>query len=346
MVSAAATASNVHLVAVDGTSDDLDVPMEAIFRDRTFKERHRLGSVNSVNIVRVLCHAVNFFYAVLNVPGSGRFGGGCGVVVPTGAAGHLVGGMIAASMGCPMFALCAAVNRNDAMHRFLSTGVIRSAETFKTVAPAMVRLSLSSPPGFAVSVSLFAHVHRDPNAPKPDHPAASVVLQDIQVPYNIERMLYFATGGDTAAVARWMELAKAGKEVRFADERPEAFQKMLDRWNLESVTASDAEVVATMRGTYERCGYLADPHTSVGLSALVNPSGRLTSAAQVVVMGCAHPCKFSGVVSRVFGVDADAAVGYVPDAGHRHVSATLGLLGRSADYPLTTTLAREEDWEA
>ena len=144
-----------------------------------------------------------------------------------------------------------------------------------------------------------------------------------------------------------MERAKAGEEVRFADERPEAFQRMLDRWNLESVTADDAKVVSTMRATFDNCGYLADPHTSVGLSALVNPSGRLTSAAQVVVMGCAHPCKFSGVVAQVFGVGADAAVGYIPDAGsHPHVSATLGLLLEPRVYPPTTTLGKEQDWEA
>ena len=42
-------AGNVHVVGVDGSSDDLDRPLEAVFGDAAFKDRHRLGSVNSVN---------------------------------------------------------------------------------------------------------------------------------------------------------------------------------------------------------------------------------------------------------------------------------------------------------
>ena len=45
---------NVRVVGVDGTSDDLDVPIEAIFADVSFKQKYNVGSVNSVNICRVL----------------------------------------------------------------------------------------------------------------------------------------------------------------------------------------------------------------------------------------------------------------------------------------------------
>ena len=44
----------VHLIGVDGTSDDLDVPMEAVFNDAAFKREHSVGTVNSVNIVRLI----------------------------------------------------------------------------------------------------------------------------------------------------------------------------------------------------------------------------------------------------------------------------------------------------
>lgn len=49
--------------AVEGTSDDLDKPIAALFRDGNFKQRHRLGSLNSVNVARVLMQAVHYFYA-------------------------------------------------------------------------------------------------------------------------------------------------------------------------------------------------------------------------------------------------------------------------------------------
>ena len=45
---AAAGTGVVHLIGVDGTSDDLDVPMEAVFNDCPFKKKHSVGTVNSV----------------------------------------------------------------------------------------------------------------------------------------------------------------------------------------------------------------------------------------------------------------------------------------------------------
>lgn len=48
---------------MEGTSDDLDRPIAALFRDTKFKHQHRLGSLNSVNVARVLMQAVHYFYA-------------------------------------------------------------------------------------------------------------------------------------------------------------------------------------------------------------------------------------------------------------------------------------------
>ena len=67
MTSVAEQASNVHVIGVEGTSDDLDVPMEACFRDTSFKSSYSLGSVNSVNVVRLLVQAVHYFYAYLKL---------------------------------------------------------------------------------------------------------------------------------------------------------------------------------------------------------------------------------------------------------------------------------------
>ena len=67
-------------------------------------------------------------------------------MVPTGAAGHLVGGMIAKKMGLPLLSIGAAVNRNDVLHRFLTSGRFVLANTYGTVAPAMVSAVLNSQP--------------------------------------------------------------------------------------------------------------------------------------------------------------------------------------------------------
>ena len=45
---------NVHNFAVEGTSDELDVPIKAIFADWEYKKRHNLCSINSLNWARVM----------------------------------------------------------------------------------------------------------------------------------------------------------------------------------------------------------------------------------------------------------------------------------------------------
>ena len=54
MTSVAAAESNVHVWGVDGSSDDLDVPLAELFKDTDFRTKHKLGSLNSINIARVV----------------------------------------------------------------------------------------------------------------------------------------------------------------------------------------------------------------------------------------------------------------------------------------------------
>ena len=121
MTSVAEVASNVHVVGVEGTSDDLDVPMEQCFRDASFKAAHQLGSVNSVNVVRLLVQSVHFFYAYLRR--TPRADATLQFAVPCGAGGHLAAGLLALQMGLPA-RLIAATNANDALHRVLADGAL------------------------------------------------------------------------------------------------------------------------------------------------------------------------------------------------------------------------------
>ena len=45
---------NVHNFAVEGTSDELDIPIKKIFADWEYKNKHNLCSINSLNWARVL----------------------------------------------------------------------------------------------------------------------------------------------------------------------------------------------------------------------------------------------------------------------------------------------------
>ena len=130
------THPSVHVIGVDGTSDDLDIPMEAVFSMTEFKKKHNLGTVNSVNICRLLVQTIHFFYSYLQIYPSAEET--INFVVPTGAAGHISAGVIALQMGLPIKSLIAATNANCILHRILQTGDSGQQRAVKaTVSPSM-----------------------------------------------------------------------------------------------------------------------------------------------------------------------------------------------------------------
>ena len=54
---------NVHTVAVDGTFDDCQDLVKAMFNDAAFRERNRLSAVNSINWARVMAQIVYYVVA-------------------------------------------------------------------------------------------------------------------------------------------------------------------------------------------------------------------------------------------------------------------------------------------
>src|SRR5262245_26647306 len=53
-------ADNVQVVAVDGTFDDCQDLVKAMFGDAAFREEHRLSAVNSINWARVMAQVVYY----------------------------------------------------------------------------------------------------------------------------------------------------------------------------------------------------------------------------------------------------------------------------------------------
>lgn len=73
---------------------------------------------------------------------------------------------------------------------------------------------------------------------------------------------------------------------------------------VEGDSVSEGETLETMRRVYQESGYVLDPHTAVGACALerVISRGSLPRGAPSVVLGTAHPAKFSPVVQRAIGI--------------------------------------------
>ena len=128
--------ANVHCIAVEGTFDDCQGIMKALFNDAAFKARWRLGAINSVNCVRLLAQVVYYFHAWLRL-GPDLPDGRLSFSVPTGNFGDVFAGFLAAEMGLPIERLILATNENDILDRFFRTGVYRRGEVRRTPSPSM-----------------------------------------------------------------------------------------------------------------------------------------------------------------------------------------------------------------
>ena len=91
---------------------------------------------------------------------------------------------------------------------------------------------------------------------------------------------------------------------------PNNFPRLLDlcRNRLENVRkeiwghrATDEETLAAMKMIHERFGYIADPHTAVGVLGWEAYKREHPEPSQGLVLATAHPAKFAEVVQRAIG---------------------------------------------
>jgi threonine synthase len=127
-------APNVHNIAVEGSFDDAQALVKAMFNDAQFARRHALSAVNSINWARLMAQIVYYFYAAVRLGAPGRR---VAFAVPTGNFGDVFAGYVAARMGLPIERLIVATNVNDILHRALSTGDYSCGSVVPTAAPSM-----------------------------------------------------------------------------------------------------------------------------------------------------------------------------------------------------------------
>jgi len=122
---------NVHTVAVDGTFDDCQDLVKAMFNDHPFRERHNLSAVNSINWARIMAQVVYY------VEASRRLGRTIDVTVPTGNFGNVLSGWIAKQMGADIRHLVVASNSNDILTRFFESRDMAVIGVAPTLSPSM-----------------------------------------------------------------------------------------------------------------------------------------------------------------------------------------------------------------
>jgi threonine synthase len=137
---------------------------------------------------------------------------------------------------------------------------------------------------------------------------------DIQVASNFERYLYYLLDGNSERLEAFMsEFARNGKAV--LDTPP----------GTDDFAATAVDVAGTseaIRTAYRDHGYLADPHTAVGLAAAT----RYRAAGPMVCLATAHPAKFPEAVNAAVGADV---------ARHSALEALRALPIRRTNIPAT-----------
>lgn len=127
-------ASNVYNVAIDGTFDDCQALVKAMFNNQVFRDDIHLSAVNSINWVRIMAQTVYYASAALSLGGPDR---PVAFAVPTGNFGNVFAGYCAARMGLPIASFLVGSNRNDILTRYFETGAMTIEGVEPSLSPAM-----------------------------------------------------------------------------------------------------------------------------------------------------------------------------------------------------------------
>lgn len=116
---------------------------------------------------------------------------------------------------------------------------------------------------------------------------------DIQIASNFERYLFHLFANDPSRVRGAIaELKEHGRILFSADEMVQVQQDFC------SASVDQAGTLETIRGFYDKTGYLLDPHTAVGVKAALE---QLSPESSRICLATAHPAKFSETVEKSLG---------------------------------------------
>ena len=240
---------NIANIAIDGTFDDCQDLVKAMFADAPFREAMRLSAVNSINWARVAAQIPYYVAAAVALGSPDRE---VAFAVPTGNFGNVLAAWAARRMGVPIARLVVGSNRNDILTRFLDSNDMRTATVEPSLSPSM----------------------------------------DIQVSSNFERLLFELLDRDPAATAAAMRRFRATGDMAVPDAAWRRARTLFHGFRLD-----DDGITAEIR-RLDGQGYLADPHTAIGIAAArAHPCAH----APTIATATAHPAKFPAAIEAATG---------------------------------------------
>ncbi|MBV9655374.1 MAG: threonine synthase [Acetobacteraceae bacterium] len=244
-------AGNIGNAAVEGTFDDCQDLVKAMFADAPFRKELHLSAVNSINWARVAAQIPYYVAAALALGAPDRE---VAFAVPTGNFGNVLAAWAARRMGLPVARLIVGSNRNDILARFLAGNDMSMRAVEPSLSPSM----------------------------------------DIQVSSNFERLLFELVGRDPAETTRIMLRFRETGRMQVSDGAWQRARQVFYGFRLD-----DAGTADEIRRLHNASGYLADPHTAIGIaSARAHPC---THGLPTVAMATAHPAKFPAAMERAVG---------------------------------------------
>ncbi len=242
---------NVKVYAVEGNFDDAQSKVKQLFLDEELNKEAAsknimLTSANSINIGRLVPQIVYYFesYKYLVKNNVIQMGDKVSFSVPTGNFGDVLAGYYASLMGLPVEKFYVASNANHVLTDFIRTGTYdRNRDFVQTISPSM----------------------------------------DILISSNLERLLYYVSGKDSAFVSKCMnDLKETGKYTVPSD----VLEKIQALFDCDYV--DDSQTKEIIHDVYSDTNIVLDPHTAIGYHV-----GQQASQRPMVALATASPYKFS-----------------------------------------------------
>lgn len=257
------TDARTRAYAVDGNFDDCQTFVKQIFSDYRVKDV-LLSSANSINVGRLVPQVIYYVYAYISAVNAGviTLGEKINAVVPTGNFGDIFAGYLAKKIGVPLNKFVCASNVNNVLTDFFKSGVYDKNRAFyKSNSPAM----------------------------------------DILISSNLERLLYYVTGGAKRVGELMRELKTCGKYSLTESERANLSEFLAEY-------STEEETLAAINSAYSSINYLIDPHTAVAYDCY-NKSK--ISKEKAILVSTASPFKFPYTVAKALNLNTDGGEGEI-----------------------------------
>lgn len=124
-------APNVHAVAVEGTFDDCQDLVKAVFADPRTRDDLSLSTANSINFGRLITQVAYYYWAAARLREPVSF------AVPSGNFGNVYSGYAATRMGLPVRRLIVGSNANNVLDGFFRNGRLDLGTVIPTLSPSM-----------------------------------------------------------------------------------------------------------------------------------------------------------------------------------------------------------------